>query len=467
MVREINDETDDSLEGYSEYIIKRSLAGDSLPSRDNGSNNQYFLVKVDEEYALSHPIISYKDEMVYIEHKSETEPARVLTTIFRDGKGEYYMLEVSIPTIEKADLIQSIFYLIILLYAALLITFLFITVWVYRNSMKPLYVLLKWLESNRLGNMVSELKNNTETIEFRRLNEAVLQYAEYGEEIYQQQKQFIANASHELQTPLAICSNRLEMLMDDESLSEYQMGEIAKTLSTIDYATILFAHRDKYDDLKENFVYKQGEVIYSEGTKGANKIGGAQRHLHFECCAGKTTGSGWTPAKDGTWNLVNGKAPQNCYFITDETNVIKTGGLTFKKISSRVGTPVERNEYVDQLEVIAEVLNARDKATTSGKRLGYINKGIYNILNTTTADGYTWFEVEPSVWIAYNEEWEKLYPRKETEEEKLKKQIASLEATNKQLQDNINQLQNANAQLNNEIVSLKNKLKQINELSKV
>ena len=49
MVSEINDETDDSLEGYSEYIIKRSLAGDSLPSRDNGSNNQYFLVKVDEE----------------------------------------------------------------------------------------------------------------------------------------------------------------------------------------------------------------------------------------------------------------------------------------------------------------------------------------------------------------------------------------------------------------------------------
>ena len=236
---------------------------------------------------------------------------------------------------------------------------------------------------------------------------------------------------------------------------------------TIDYATILFAHRDKYDDLKENFVYKQGEVIYSEGTKGANKIGGAQRHLHFECCAGKTTGSGWAPAKDGTWNLVNGKAPQNCYFITDETNVIKTGGLTFKKISSRVGTPVERNEYVYQLEVIAEVLNARDKATTSGKRLGYINKGIYNILNTTTADGYTWFEVEPSVWIAYNEEWEKIYAKKETEEEKLKKQITSLEATNKQLQDNINQLQNANAQLNNEIVSLKNKLKQINELSKV
>ena len=234
---------------------------------------------------------------------------------------------------------------------------------------------------------------------------------------------------------------------------------------TIDYATILFAHRDRYDDLKENFVYKQGEVIYSEGTKGANKIGGAQRHLHFECCAGKTTGSGWTPAPDGTWNLVNGKAPQNCYFITDETNVIKTGGLTFKKISSRVGTPVERNEYIDQLEVVAEVLNARNKGTTSGKRLGYINKGIYNILNTTTADGYTWFEVEPSVWIAYNEEWEKLYPRKETEEEKLKKEIAILTNENVKLNNNIKHLEQTVVELITEISFLKDRLKQINGIA--
>ena len=235
---------------------------------------------------------------------------------------------------------------------------------------------------------------------------------------------------------------------------------------TIDYATVLFAHRDKYDDLKENVVYKQGDVIYSEGTKGANKVGGAQRHVHFECCAGKTTGSGWAPASDGTWNLVKGKAPQNCYFITDETNVIKTGGLTFKKISSRVGTPVERDEYKNQIEVVAEVLNARDKGTTSGKRLGYINKGIYNILNETTADGYTWFEVEPNIWIAYNEEWETLYPRKETEEEKLRKEVENLKEEVIQLEIDIQNLEQNVVDLTNENNKLKDKLRQINELSK-
>ena len=45
MVEEINDETDDSLEGYAELIIRRALAGVELPSSGDGSNNSYTLQK--------------------------------------------------------------------------------------------------------------------------------------------------------------------------------------------------------------------------------------------------------------------------------------------------------------------------------------------------------------------------------------------------------------------------------------
>ena len=42
--------------------------------------------------------------MVYIVEKEETEPARILTTLFKDDEGQYYELTVSTPTIEKDDL---------------------------------------------------------------------------------------------------------------------------------------------------------------------------------------------------------------------------------------------------------------------------------------------------------------------------------------------------------------------------
>lgn len=67
------------------------------------------------------------------------------------------------------------------------------------------------------------LNNDTQITEFRKLNDAAVRYAERTEQMFEQQKQFIGNASHEIQTPLAICRNRLEMLMDDDSLSEINL----------------------------------------------------------------------------------------------------------------------------------------------------------------------------------------------------------------------------------------------------
>ena len=239
IMEEINDEVDDSLEDYSELVIIRSLAGKELPAHDNGSNNQYFLKEVDASYALSKEAICYRDSMIYIAEKGETEPARILTTIFKDKDERYYELSVYTPTIEKRDLKEAIFQLLIGLFVVLLITILVINVWVFHQSMKPFYILLDWLEKFRLGKRNDVLDNPTHTTEFRKLNEAVSRFASHSEEMFEQQKQFIGNASHEIQTPLAICQNRLEMLMEDETLSEQQMGEIAKTCQTLEYVSKL------------------------------------------------------------------------------------------------------------------------------------------------------------------------------------------------------------------------------------
>ncbi|EJX05445.1 two-component system sensor histidine kinase [gut metagenome] len=239
MIDEVNDEVDDSLEDYSEDIIIRALAGDELPSKTSGSNNQYYIVEVTEKYARSRKNIQYKDSMVYLEQKHETEPARILTTIFKDDEGRYHELTVSIPTIEKKDLKDSILIWSILLYATLLLSIILISVWLFYRNMRPLYVLLHWLESLQTGKPGKPLQNETPISEFKKLNEAAVRYTERMEQLFEQQKQFIGNASHEIQTPLAICLGRLEMLMEDESLSKSQLEELVKTQHTLEYITKL------------------------------------------------------------------------------------------------------------------------------------------------------------------------------------------------------------------------------------
>lgn len=240
IVDEITDEVDDSLEDYSELIIIRSLAGQELPSNHNGSNNQYYLNPISSDYALSKEAICYRDSMVYIQEKKETEPARILTTVFKNEQGQYFELNVYTPTIEKKDLLETLFYLMISLFASLLIAVVLINIWVFRRSMKPFYRLLDWLDKFRIGQECVDLDNPTHTTEFRKLNESVVRFAKHSQTIFEQQKLFIGNASHEIQTPLAVCQNRLEMLlMEDESLGESQMGEIIKTYQTLVYVSKL------------------------------------------------------------------------------------------------------------------------------------------------------------------------------------------------------------------------------------
>lgn len=275
IIDEVNDEVDDALEDYSEAIIIRALAGEELPSKDNGSNNQYYLRQVSPEYARGRSEISYRDSMIYIVEKEETEPARILTNLFKDENGQYYELTVSTPTIEKDDLKDSILGWVIFLYGILLLTIILICAWVLHKSMKPLYRLLRWLEAYKVGQTNQPLNNPTHITEFRKLNEATIRYSERSERLFEQQKQFIGNASHEMQTPLAICRNRLEMLMEDETLSETQLEELAKTHQTLEHITklnktlLLLSKIDngQFSDVKEinmNEVLRQYVEDYKE-----------------------------------------------------------------------------------------------------------------------------------------------------------------------------------------------------------
>jgi signal transduction histidine kinase len=234
MIEEINDETDDALENYADQIIHQWLTEEVLPTGGEGSNNSFELKEVSELYATTlHYKNLYTDSMVYIPYKKETEPARILTTVFYHNNNKYYELSVLTPTIEKHDLKESILQWVLILYIALLLTLIGVTTWIFHTSMSPLFILLAWLDRFTLGEKNTPLVNPSNITEFKKLNNAALRNAERQEEAFEHQKQFIGNASHEMQTPLAVSLNRLEMLMEEESLSETQYIQLHKIEETL------------------------------------------------------------------------------------------------------------------------------------------------------------------------------------------------------------------------------------------
>lgn len=184
---------------------------------------------------------------------------------------------------------------------------------------------------------------------------------------------------------------------------------------TYDYMTCLLIHSDDVSNLWVGKELKQGEYFYKMGSKGQS----SGVHLHLEVGAGKFTGSGWYQDPDtGKWRINNGVEIPTAMMYSNDTVLGEDTRYNWKKESEvnpikMVGTPVARDEYKDQIEVYVDMLHCRKAPSLNGEIEGYTNLGIYNILDKQNADGYDWYKIEENRWIAYNEKWEHLYPKKE------------------------------------------------------
>ena len=228
MITEINEEADESLERYATFIISRCRDGRILPSLNSGSDLSYTLEPVSDDIATEYITPIFYDEEVYIAEYNDDEPARVMKIAFDDYHGRHLLLKVAMPTYEKDDLLETILGWTASLFAFLIIAVIAVATLSIRGTLRPLYTLLKWLEGYKPGYGHVDVPNNTTIHEFILLNKAAQNAVDRSEELLDKQKQFIGNASHELQTPLAVISNRIEHIIDNTNPSEEQLSELMK-----------------------------------------------------------------------------------------------------------------------------------------------------------------------------------------------------------------------------------------------
>lgn len=232
IIGEVEDETDDSLEYYKERIIQQALVDPAMLTDHLDIMSKYYIREVPAHEADLSADERY-DSSIYSEAEMEYVPVRVLSTYFRTADGRYYHLTVTTSTLEKDDLVEAIFRSIVLLYLVLLGCVLAVTHWVFRKSLRPFYQLIDWLKRFKLGKENPPLDNPTRIAEFRILNRTIQETTRRHEELYIRQKEFVENAAHELQTPLAVCLNKLELLSENPACSESQLQEIAGLQRTL------------------------------------------------------------------------------------------------------------------------------------------------------------------------------------------------------------------------------------------
>ncbi|WP_196937121.1 sensor histidine kinase [Sphingobacterium hungaricum] len=99
-----------------------------------------------------------------------------------------------------------------------------------KNLWQPFQDTLQKLKTFELNSQKQPEFQETDTIEFAELNATLNKLIQHGISTYKNQKEFTENASHELQTPLAILKNKVDILLQSDDLTEKQY-EIAEEMN--------------------------------------------------------------------------------------------------------------------------------------------------------------------------------------------------------------------------------------------
>ena len=154
-------------------------------------------------------------------HARDEDPYRQIMASL-EINGQYYKLTISTSMVENEDLLGTIVLVEALLLIGLMGGMLWINSSVSKKLWAPFYETLSKIRKYEFNKHAAIRLKETNTSEFTDLNRSLENLLNKNYKSYLEQKEFTENASHEMQTPLAIFQSQLEVLMQTSPLTEEQ-----------------------------------------------------------------------------------------------------------------------------------------------------------------------------------------------------------------------------------------------------
>lgn len=197
---------------------------------------------------------------------------------------QLFRVEIVKSLEETEDLVKSIVTITLSTILLILIATFLINRVVLKRLWLPFYNTLSVIRKFKLGQHNSLLFEPSRIDEFAFMNKALKEVTDNADKEYTLLKEFTENASHELQTPLAVIKTKLDLLIQDETLREHHLRHLqgaydaVQKMSRLNQSLLLLAKiennqfhttenislrdflHDKIDELYELFVDKRLQV---------------------------------------------------------------------------------------------------------------------------------------------------------------------------------------------------------------
>lgn len=357
--KHINESLLEKNKKFMEHLDKQEI-NDFIVRKDTSETYASFSTLHNEFLQLSHYYGKIKpNQTVFINEpriiEEEQNDYRILQYQFIYDKTPY-LLEIgsSLSEIKELVFILRLFILVVLV-VILIITYLLDSFYI-EYLLKPFYRIIdKKIRRVNEPETFDHTPIQTHSKDFQELDTVLNQMMIRISDLFKQEKQFIANVSHELLTPIALLKNRFENLLQNESLNDNAIDKIISSLRTLDMlkkiiSNLLLISRIENNQYEINEEINFKQILENLVEDLEDRIKDKQLHLiidiqHQFCIKGNTTlihillynllvNAIKYNTKEGSITIADGYINED-YFITITDTGIGMDVLQIQKIFKR------------------------------------------------------------------------------------------------------------------------------------
>lgn len=217
----VEDNLDEVLRNRADKVVQTLKNNPKLAEQSLSLDQSITITKV----LLLQPKRIFSDTTVFDSHEHENIECRKIT--FTDSVDSInYKISIVLSRLETEDTIEMIFYFMLALFILIVFVLFLLNQKMSSTLWLPFFNTLNQLKTFKIGQKNQIRLKKTNILEFQQLNKELSELLQKLETDYRNLKEFTENASHEIQTPLAVIKSKIENILQDRTLNQDQYKQL-------------------------------------------------------------------------------------------------------------------------------------------------------------------------------------------------------------------------------------------------